>query len=204
MSSMYSLCLKWIPQLPARLLGVWRKVQKLRFLCWFLLSVACMTYCVLLGLCCPETSLFFSLELFEVNFTRKDYLFNLSFWFLYMLKQSLLQKFEKYMKCVVQFFFHTYAIPLIKGKKKVMYLMLLFLLYVVFRTIIKAMTGHQKLQILEEYMQMVFLTVRFMLLLYMMNCRWKRCAFHNGGVAAVAAWGLTEGWREQNVICRET
>lgn len=86
-----------------------------------------------------------------------------------------------------------------------MYLMLLlFLLYIVFHAIIKATTEHQNLQIIGERMQMVFLTVRFMLLQYMMNCRCKRCAFQEGEVAAVAAWGLTEGWREQNVICRET
>lgn len=75
-----------------------------------------------------------------------------------------------------------------------MYLMLLlFLLYIVFHAIIKATTEHQNLQIIGERMQMVFLTVRFMLLQYMMNCRCKRCAFQEGEVAAVAAWGLTEG-----------
>lgn len=43
-----------------------------------------------------------------------------------------------------------------------MYLTLLFLLYIVFHAIIKAMTVHQNLQIIGEHMQMVFLTIKFM------------------------------------------
>lgn len=46
-------------------------------------------------------------------------------------------------------------------------MLLLFLLYVVFNTTVKAMRGHKNLQ---KHMQMVFL-IRFLLLQYLMKCR---------------------------------
>lgn len=49
--------------------------------------------------------------------------------------------------------------------------LLLFLLYVVFHTIIKAMTGHQNVQIIGKHMRMLFLIIRFLLVQYVMKCR---------------------------------
>lgn len=87
-------------------------------------------------------------------------------------------------------------------------MLLLFLLYVVFNTIIKAMAGHQNSQIIGKHMQMVFLIIRFLLLQYVMKCRWKSCGFQAGG----CSWKelqlcLLPGYcqsKKSNKICRET
>lgn len=59
-----------------------------------------------------------------------------------------------------------------------MIMMMMFLLYVLFRAIIKAMTVHQNLHIVGE--RIVFFSVRFTLLAYVMKRRCKRCGFQKG------------------------
>lgn len=50
-------------------------------------------------------------------------------------------------------------------------MLLLFFLYLVFHPVIKAKTVHQNFQIMGDRMQMFFLTIRFMLLWYVMKYR---------------------------------
>lgn len=84
-------------------------------------------------------------------------------------------------------------------------MLLLFLLYIVFNTIIKAMTRHQNLQIIGKHMQMVFLTIRFLLLQCVMKCMW--CGFWKGGCSWKELQQCLSGYcqsKESNTVCRET
>lgn len=190
------LCLNKIFHLPPRLY-VWRmeKSTNALFLWWFcFLSLAWHFGCCLVVLYWDV--IFFFFRYFISEFHKGGLLVHFIMSFICKLRQGLLQCLRSTPSVLCGFSVSTdiSMVSVIKKKKVMCSMLLLFFLYVVFNTIIKATTGHQTLQVIGKHMQMVFLIIRFLLLQYVMKCRWKRCEFQKGGYS----------WKELQLCCLGT